>query len=444
MNIRRFVITALKRFRQTYDESIPTGLPTGGAAGQALVKKSAADGDVQWAARASVFNESGSDLVTVTDGGANRISLTPISGGKTRLLVSGENIGDADPDDQDYLVSDVYVDGLVDAVSARVSMLEGAGYQTAQNVDDKIATALQTFDKLDYKVVDSAPTPTTVVIDGKTEPTRTGVRYMVKHTTDDRYQEYILIDGKIYDIGSTGEIDMSAYATTAAMNTALAAKQDTLVSGTNIKRLENIDLIGGGTINVRTVNNESVLGTGNINTAKILYDTTDQTTVLSDTGSDVQIGINRVDDNTLNINETAPDTRGQSQTVYNMNLPTKGYVDEVKGTHFEVGTEKWQGTYTEDGVTYQVYSKIIKIDALPATAGITNYPHGIVGIKQILSAYGFTTDGFVLNAPRQNAQDNISIYQISKSATTGSVAIEVGKDRSSKKAFVCLVYAKND
>lgn len=115
-----------------------------------------------------------------------------------------------------------------------------------------------------------------------------------------------------------------------------------------------------------------------------------------------------------------------------------------EGVHIEVGVEKWYGTYTEDGVTYQVYSKVVKIDALPSAAGITNYPHGITGIKQILSAYGFTTDGFVLNAPRQNAQDNIAIYQVSKNNTTGSIAIEVGKDRSSKQAYVCVIYAKNN
>lgn len=117
---------------------------------------------------------------------------------------------------------------------------------------------------------------------------------------------------------------------------------------------------------------------------------------------------------------------------------------KVGGTDLEVGAEKWCGTYKEDGVTYQVYSKVVKIDALPATAGITNYPHGIQNIKQILSSYGFTTDGFVLNAPRQSAADNIAIYQVSKNNETGSIAIEVGKDRSSKKAYVCLVYAKNN
>ena len=115
------------------------------------------------------------------------------------------------------------------------------------------------------------------------------------------------------------------------------------------------------------------------------------------------------------------------------------------GINIKVGEEKWQGTYTdENNETFQVYSKMVYIPALPATAGITTYDHGVSNIKQILNIYGFTADGFVLNAPRQNAQDNIAIYQASKSATNQTFSIEVGKDRSSKKAYVVMVYAKNN
>ena len=112
------------------------------------------------------------------------------------------------------------------------------------------------------------------------------------------------------------------------------------------------------------------------------------------------------------------------------------------GVDIAIDKERWYGTYTdENGVTYQVYTKTIYIPALAGAAGATTYPHGITNIKQILSAYGFTTDGFVLNAPRQNVADNISIYQVQKA---GGIVIEVGKDRSNKKAYVTLVYAKNN
>lgn len=118
-----------------------------------------------------------------------------------------------------------------------------------------------------------------------------------------------------------------------------------------------------------------------------------------------------------------------------------GGIVERLGTHFEVGAEKWYGTYTAEGVTYQVYSKLLDIGALPSAAGATQYPHGITGINQILQISGFTNDGFVMNAPRQNVQDNISVYQAQKS---GNIVVEVGKDRSSKTGFVMLIYAKNN
>lgn len=129
------------------------------------------------------------------------------------------------------------------------------------------------------------------------------------------------------------------------------------------------------------------------------------------------------------------------KTVNGNSLLGSGNLALQSGLNFEVGVEKWYGTYKDGNTTYQVYSKVVYIPALPAEAGITNVPHGITGIKQILSAFGFTGDGFVLNAPRQNLPDNIAIYQVQKS---GNIAIEVGKDRSNKSAYVCLIYAKNN
>lgn len=169
-----------------------------------------------------------------------------------------------------------------------------------------------------------------------------------------------MMDGAYHEDRAAG-VSLDGYATEQYVDDGLATKQDTLVSGTNVK----------------TVNGESLLGAGNI----------------------------------------------------------------VAGMNLEVGVEKWYGTYTADGVTYQVYSKLLDIGALPSAAGVTQYPHGITGIKQILQISGFTNDGFVMNAPRQNAQDNISIYQAQKS---GNIAVEVGKDRSSKSGFVMLIYAKNN
>ena len=111
------------------------------------------------------------------------------------------------------------------------------------------------------------------------------------------------------------------------------------------------------------------------------------------------------------------------------------------GINFEVDVEKLYGIYKNGDTTYQVYSKVIYIPALPSTPGITNYPHGITGINQVLAVYGVCTNGMVMNAPRQNNQDNIGLYQVQKG---GNFVIEVGKDRSSIGAYVTIIYTKNN
>ena len=135
----------------------------------------------------------------------------------------------------------------------------------------------------------------------------------------------------------------------------------------------------------------------------------------------------------------------KGSTANNLTLATKDYVDGRTGINFVVGQETWYGTYTdENNVTYQVYTKMVHIPALPAAAGVTTYPHGVSGIKQILQIYGFCSNGFVMNAPRQTITDNITIYQASKSASNQTFSIEVGRDRSNLSAYVVMVYAKDN
>lgn len=63
------------------------------------------------------------------------------------------------------------------------------------------------------------------------------------------------------------------------INTALGTKQDTLVSGTNIKTVNNTTLLGAGNVavqevlvsgtNIKTVNGTSILGSGDLVTASL-------------------------------------------------------------------------------------------------------------------------------------------------------------------------------
>ena len=69
-------------------------------------------------------------------------------------------------------------------------------------IDTKIETELANFEHLDYRVVDTIPTPATA---------EEGVRYLYKPAGATAYNEYILIDGVIYMIGTTEDVDLSDY-----------------------------------------------------------------------------------------------------------------------------------------------------------------------------------------------------------------------------------------
>jgi len=87
-------------------------------------------------------------------------------------------------------------------------------------------------------------------------------------TTDDVFP--------VVDIATntTTKVQLGNLPTTTAVTTALATKQDTLVSGTNIKTVNSTSLLGSGNVavqptlvsgtNIKTLNNTSLLGSGNI------------------------------------------------------------------------------------------------------------------------------------------------------------------------------------
>lgn len=90
------------------------------------------------------------------------------------------------------------------ALSNRVTAVENtvADMYTKAEVVQEINDKLANFDKLDYKVADSPPTSTEVVIKGQTVPVVEGTRYIVKHATDNQFEEYCVLDGEVYDFGN--------------------------------------------------------------------------------------------------------------------------------------------------------------------------------------------------------------------------------------------------
>lgn len=89
------------------------------------------------------------------------------------------------------------------ALTARVTANENAiaDMYTKAEVDAEIDDKLANFDKLDYKVADSVPTATEVMIGGQTVPVVEGLRYWVENAAGDGYDEWVVMSGTVRYLG---------------------------------------------------------------------------------------------------------------------------------------------------------------------------------------------------------------------------------------------------
>lgn len=254
------------------------GVPTGGTAGQVLRKKTGADFDTEWSNAGSGSGEENVIEIVQVNGVAlvpeNKTVNVEVPTTVSELSDSSNYALSSDiPDMTDYYTK-AEADGLLAAkadssdIPTNVSDLTNdSGYQDATQVQTAINSAIEGITSFDYEVVQSLP--------------QTGVKgkiYLIDagRTGSSVYNEYIWMDGDPagrYELIGTTDIDLTNYytkteaddlladkadtsdipdvsglATQAALTVGLAGKQDTLVSGTNIK----------------TVNGQSVVGNGNL------------------------------------------------------------------------------------------------------------------------------------------------------------------------------------
>lgn len=114
---------------------------------------------------------------------------------KQNALVSGQNIKTINN-------ASILTSGNISIPTVVSDLANDSGYQTQAQVEALILDELSRFDKLDYEIVQTLPATGTA-----------GTRYLIKHSSDDRYEEYIYVNGTWYDIGATDEVDLSAYYT---------------------------------------------------------------------------------------------------------------------------------------------------------------------------------------------------------------------------------------
>lgn len=255
-----------------------------------------------------------------------------------------------------------YVD---DAIPTMVSDLTNdSGYQNATQVQTAINSAIEGITSFDYEVVQALP-----------QTGEKGKIYLVDAGTTGGsvYNEYIWMDGDPagrFELIGTTEIDLSNYynktetdalldnkadastvytktetdslladkadtadipdvsdlATKAELTSELAAKQDSLVSGTNIKTVANQSLLGSGDVEFKTINNSSISGSGNLTTGRVAADPQSNSISIYE-GTDNSVQISKVDNDTIRVQGYGVDDRGATRTLYDMSLANKGYVD---------------------------------------------------------------------------------------------------------------------
>lgn len=125
-------------------------------------------------------------------------------------------------------------DALADKLEGIISQVEAAGYQTSEDVQSAIASAIAGSGHAHFETADEVP---------DAETAEENVLYLVEAEDSGHYNIYAKVGVDVVQLGST-DVDLSEYATTDAMTSAISAaiealnmedyaKADTLLSATS-------------------------------------------------------------------------------------------------------------------------------------------------------------------------------------------------------------------
>ena len=194
------------------------------------------------------------------------------------------------------------------------------------------------------------------------------------------------------------------------LNTALNAKQDSLVSGTNIKTLANTSLVGSGDISLKTINGVGLIGSTNIVIASSPY-----TLIGNQTGA--------------YITNTTTNTASTNQRIF-ANTVSNGNVIQVRTKVYKINSTTSSSIRMYINTTNSLTgATLIATAAAMGTLGIQSFWRDFLVSGNQLYCYNpntaissditFSTATLVSFNP---AVDNYIIFAVQNSATADSVA----------------------
>lgn len=182
-------------------------------------------------------------------------------------------------DKEDTIIDDTPVYKVIYRIQNGDNLEESFNSSSDRNTrfDEVSSIRIGSLGGLKVEVVDELP---------PIEDAETGILYLVpkEGSGNDVYDEYIVVeidDQRSYEFLGTTAVDLSDYYTKEETDTLLGNKQDTLVSGTNIKTINNESILGSGNINIPIGDSYIIKGTDFGKTISN-YNTTENRTVFKE------------------------------------------------------------------------------------------------------------------------------------------------------------------